>query len=43
MSRPTETPPAKAVLANRLFVSGSTLTFAALMSAVILALQMGRF
>ena len=40
MPIPTSKP--KAALANRLFVSASTLAFTALMGAVIAALQVGR-
>jgi hypothetical protein len=42
MRRPTQTQQPKATLASRLFVSGSTLAFSALMGAVILALRSGR-
>jgi hypothetical protein len=43
MPRPTRNLQPRAALANRLFVSGSTLAFTALMAAVVLALHTGRF
>ncbi len=43
MSRSTRNQQARAALANRLFVTGSTLAFSALMAAVVLALHTGRF
>jgi hypothetical protein len=42
MSRSTRNQ-SRAALANRLFISMSTLTFTALMAAVVLALNTGRF
>lgn len=43
MSRSTRNREWGAAAANRLFVSASTLAFAALMAAVVVALRVGRF
>jgi hypothetical protein len=43
MPRPAAKPRTTAAWAERVFVSASTLAFATLMGAVVMALQLGRF